>query len=231
MSTVYKYFYTIKYEVIIMKWDEDAQALTRLGMMSDWQEFQGFDARKVMKEIEPFKDDWKRYNPNKPNNRWGLSVTSIDGGLSGIPDLTSLKNYEQETGIVVNNQDIVVPTKVWTQSEELSRLLLPWERWITRCHFLRMDRGGFFPDHFDINKHDSSYDEIRLTAFVNVNEYHFKWLYDDKIVKCNNGSLWYFNGNKRHCVFSTKDDMIIIVICLHWDRDLFTYMLDNGICS
>ena len=32
-------------------------------------------------------------NPNKPNNRWGLSVTSIDGGLHG-KQLTSLGDYE-----------------------------------------------------------------------------------------------------------------------------------------
>ena len=214
-----------------MIYNEDSQALSRLNTMSDWQEFEGFNAKKLLKEIEPFKDDWKRYNPNKPNNRWGLSITSLDGELSGIPDLTSFKNYEQETGIRLHNHDIVTPTRVWRESPQLQKLLMPWEQWVTRAHFLRLDRGGFFPDHFDINKHDSSYDEIRLTAFVNVNEYGLKWIYDDKIIKCNSGSMWYFNGNKRHCVFSTKDDMIIIVICLRWDKELFTYMLDEGIVS
>lgn len=214
-----------------MKWDENAQAMTRLSMMSDWQEFEGFNSNKMLKEIEPFKDQWKRYNPNKPNNRWGLSITSMDGGLSGVPDLTSLKTYEIETGVRLTNHDIVTPTLVWEESKELQKLLEPWKKWVTRCHFLRMDRGGFFPDHFDINKQDTSYDEIRLTAFVNVNEYSFKWIYDDKIIKCNNGSLWYFNGSKRHSVFSTKDGMMIIVICLAWDKELFDYMVNAGLVS
>jgi hypothetical protein len=212
-------------------YDETTQAINRLNSMSDWQEFSGFNSHKMMEEIKPFDNDWKRYNPNKPNNRWGLSVTSLDGGLSGVPDLTSLKTYEEETGIKLKNHDIVTPTRVWKESDELQKLLLPWERWVTRAHFLRMDRGSFFPDHFDINKHDPDYDEIRLTGFVNTNEYGLKWIYDDRIIKGQSGTLWYFNGSKRHSVFSTHDNMIILVVCLHWDKELFHYMVDNGYVS
>ena len=214
-----------------MEWNEDTQAMTRLSMMVDWQEFPGFDAQKMLREIEPFKDHWKRYNPNKPNNRWGLSITSMDGGLSGVPDLTSLKHYEEETGIRLTNHDITTQTLVWEESEEVQRVLEPWKKWVTRCHFLRMDRGGFFPEHFDVNKLDPTYDEIRLTAFVDVNEYDFKWIYDDKVIKKNSGSVWYFNGNKRHSVFSTKDGMIIMVICLAWDAELFAKMIKHALVS
>ena len=84
----------------------------RLKSMADWQEFAGFNAKKIKQELEPFENDWVRYNPKKPNNRWGLSVTSLDGGLSGIPDLTSLKDWELQTGEVLNNHDIVTPTRV-----------------------------------------------------------------------------------------------------------------------
>ena len=37
--------------------------------------------------------DWVKYNPRKDVNRWGLSITSLDGGLSGVPDLDSLYEY------------------------------------------------------------------------------------------------------------------------------------------
>tara|TARA_B100001057_G_C22729505_1_gene903164 strand:+ start:556 stop:834 length:279 start_codon:yes stop_codon:yes gene_type:complete len=90
-----------------MLYDENTQAINRLNSMSDWQEFKGFNSHKMMEELKPFNNDWKRYNPNKPNNRWGLSITSLDGGLSGIPDLTSLKTYEEETGIKLKNHDII----------------------------------------------------------------------------------------------------------------------------
>ena len=203
----------------------------RLQSMSDWQEFHGFSANRIKEELKPFENDWVRYNPKKPNNRWGLSVTSLDGGLSGIPDLTSLKDWELQTGEVLANHDITTPTRVWTESEHLSQMLEPWKQWITRCHFLRMDRGSFFPDHHDINKSDLSYDEVRLTAFIDCDEYNFKWIYDDKIVKCNPGSMWYFNANKRHSVHSTRDGVIILVICLAFDKDLFLYMQDAGLVS
>ena len=82
--------------------------------------------------------------------------------------------------------------------------------------------------HFDVNKHNFEYEEIRLVGFVNANEYHFKWIYDDKLIKGNSGSLWYFNGNKRHSVFSMKDGIMLLVICLKFDKDLFLHMLDYG---
>ena len=208
--------------------NNDEKALARLYTMSDWIEFPGFNSKKLLEEIKPFDGDWKRYNPKKPNNRWGLSVTSIDGGLHGVPDLTSLRDWEIQTGQEIHNHDIIVPTPVYKESKELQKILEPWARWLGRCHFLRMDRGSFFPDHFDVNKHNFEYEEIRLVRFVNANEYHFKWIYDDKLIKGNSGSLWYFNGNKRHSVFSMKDGIMLLVICLKFDKDLFLHMLDYG---
>ena len=204
-------------------------AMNRLSMMSDWQELSSFDSRKILKEIEPFKNDWKKYNPKKEgNNRWGLSVTSLDGGLSGVPDLTSLLDYEKQTGITLHNHDLNTPTDVWKNSEELSKLLEPWKKWLTRCHFLRLDKGGYFPDHYDINKHDFGYEEIRFVGFVKANEYSFKWVYDSSIFKGNSGSLWYFNANKRHSVYSTQNGTILLVMCLSFDKELFLKMVDTA---
>jgi len=212
------------------KMNSSDKALVRLSMMSDWQELQNFNAKKLLKEIEQFKDDWKPYNPKKPNNRFGLSVTSIDGGLSGIPDLTSLRDYELQTGKKVQNIDLNVPTEVYKQSEELQTILEPFKPWLTRSHFLRIDRGGFFPDHFDVAQAGNyANDEIRLIGLVNANEYQFKWIYDDKIINKNNGSLWYCNVSKRHSVFSTLDGMILLIICLgHWEEKLFSTLLDQA---
>ena len=114
----------------------------------------------IISKLKQFDNDWSKYNPRKNINRWGLSVTSFDGGLSGYPDLDSLLNYEQETGITLHNHQCTVPTLVWEECEELKRFLEPWKKWVTRCHFLRMDKGSYFPDHYDVNKHDFSYDEV-----------------------------------------------------------------------
>ena len=56
----------------------------------------------------------------------------------------------------------------------------------------------------------------------------FKWIYDDRVIKGNQGTLWYFNGNKRHSVFSFKDGIILLVMCLKFDKHLFQKMLDYG---
>ncbi len=209
--------------------NDNDKALLRLNTMSDWIELNpGFKKDKLLEELKPFKNDWKKYNPTKINNRWGLSVTSIDGGLHGVPDLASLRDWELQTGEVVHNHDLNVPTPVWEQCPTLQQILEPWKPWLGRCHFLRMDRGSFFPEHFDINKEDYSYDEVRFVGFVKCNEYDFKWIYDDKVIKGRPGTLWYFNGNKRHSVFSFKDDMILLVMCLKFDKDLFKKILDYG---
>lgn len=211
--------------------NDNDKALLRLNTMSDWIELSpGFKKDKLLEELKPFENDWKRYNYNekKLNNRWGLSVTSIDGGLHGVPDLTSLRDWELQTGKVVHNHDLNVPTPVWGECPTLIKLLEPWKPWLGRCHFLRMDRGSYFPEHFDINKEDYSYDEVRFVGFVKCNDYDFKWIYDDKVIKGNSGSLWYFNGNKRHSVFSFSDGIILLVMCLKFDKDLFQKMLEYG---
>ena len=210
--------------------NDDDKALLRLSTMSDWIEFPSFKKDKLLEELKPFEKDWKRYNYNtkKPNNRWGLSVTSIDGGLHGVPDLSSLRDWEIQTGEVIHNQDLNVPTDVWKKCPTLQTILEPWKKWLGRCHFLRMDRGSYFPEHFDINKEDYSYDEVRFVGFVKCNEYDFKWIYDDKVIKGNSGSLWYINGNKRHSVFSFSDGIVLLVMCLKFDKELFQKMLEYG---
>ena len=212
--------------------NDNDKALLRLNTMSDWIELNpGFKKDKLLEELKPFKNDWKKYNPTKINNRWGLSVTSIDGGLHGVPDLASLRDWELQTGEVVHNHDLNVPTPVWGECPTLIKLLEPWKPWLGRCHFLRMDRGSFFPEHFDINKEDYSYDEVRFVGFVKCNEYDFKWIYDDKIFAGESGSFWYFNASKRHSVFSTENGMMLLVVCMNFDEELYIKMLDTAIIT
>ena len=200
----------------------------RLHTMGDWLEMQSFDHRAVINEIEPFKDVWRPYNVKKPNNRWGLSITSLDGGLSGIPDLDSLYEYNKRNNTNINNQDINKYTEVYNKSSTLQSIIRPWKPWLGRCHFLKLNAGGYFPEHYDINKLDYSYDDIRLIAFVNNNDkYTMKFLYEDKLMEVKEGSLYWFNASKRHSVFSMTDNCIMIVFCLKFDEKLFETILDQ----
>ena len=195
---------------------KDQQALSRLLSMGDWLEMESFNSGRLMKDLEPYKDTWKPYNIRKPNNRWGLSITSLDGGLSGIPDLDSLYQYNLKHGTDVKNHDIKTYTEVYNNSPELQNIIAPWKPWLGRCHYLKLDSGGFFPEHYDINKLDYDFDDIRLIGFVsNTNKMTMKFLYEDRVMNVRNGSLYYFNANKSHSVFSTKDGCIMSVSYTH----------------
>lgn len=203
-------------------------AYTRLHTMGDWLEMKSFRANRIMEELEQFKDDWKPYNIRKPNNRWGLSITSLDGGLGGIPDLDSLYEYNKKHNVEIKNQDISTYTEVYEKSPTLQNIIDPWKPWLGRCHFLKLNAGGYFPEHYDINKLDYSYDDIRLIAFVNnTSKYTMKFLYEDRLMEVENGSLYWFNASKRHSVFSMQDDCIMIVFCLKFDEKLFETIIDQ----
>jgi len=200
----------------------DEKAYTRLHTMGDWLEMKGFDDKKVMEELIPYRHAWKPYNVRKPNNRWGLSITSLDGGLEGIPDLDSLSEYNKQHNTKINNQDVNTYTEVYKNSPTLQGIIEPWKPWLGRCHFLKLNAGGYFPEHYDINKLDYSYDDTRLIAFVNnSSKYTMKFLYEDNLMEVENGSLYWFNASKRHSVFSMTDDCIMIVFCLKFDKKLF----------
>lgn len=203
-------------------------AYTRLHTMGDWLEMKDFNASKIMNELLPYKDAWKPYNAKKPNNRWGLSITSLDGELSGIPDLDSLYEYNKRHNTDIKNYDINTFTEVYYNSPTLQQVVDPWKPWLGRCHFLKLNAGGYFPEHYDINKLDFSYDETRLIAFVNnTSKYTMKFLYEDKLMEVQNGSLYWFNANKRHSVFSMQDDCIMIVFCLKFDEHLFEKIINE----
>ena len=189
---------------------------------------QDFNSTKLLTEIEQFKDDWKPYNVKKPNNRWGLSITSLDGKLSGIPDLDSLSEYNNRHGTTLTNHDINTYTNVYSTSPELQKIIEPWKPWLGRCHYLKLNSGGFFPEHYDINKLDYTYEDVRLVGFVNRNSKDtMKFIYEDTVMNVKEGSLYYFNASKRHSVFSMSDDCIMLVFCLKFDAKLFETMIDQ----
>ena len=72
--------------------------LTRLG------DFYALNRRlenedEVIHRLEESTHLWRKYNPKKnKNGRYGISLTSLDGGDSGIPDLDSIREFNEENG-------------------------------------------------------------------------------------------------------------------------------------
>lgn len=140
-----------------------------------------------------------RYNPRKDINRWGLSITSLDGGLSGIPDLDSLRQYNLENNTSYNEKDFIEPTLVM-EDEGLQKIMSPWKDHLFRCHILKLGPGGFFPPHRDIiTPYPSSF---RLIAPLKDTGNNF-FILDGKILQWNMGSLYYINTAKTHTLFNS----------------------------
>ena len=83
-----------------------------------------------------------QYNPRKKVDREGLSITSLDGGLSGIPDLDSLREYNlntvQTTTKKIQNQNSVA------DYPELKNILDIFGDSMFRCHILKLNPVDIF---------------------------------------------------------------------------------------
>ena len=63
--------------------------------------------------LSDYQSSWVQYNRKKPHiKRFGLSLTSLDGGLSGIPDLDSVKEYNELHKVSYDEKDFNVRTPV-----------------------------------------------------------------------------------------------------------------------
>ena len=162
------------------------------------------------KELTHFNNDWKTYNPRKPNNRQGLSVTSLDGHLSGIPDLDSLFEYNKLHSTSVTEADINVKTPVAHAVKTLQPLLESFDT-LGRSHFIRLNKGGFFPPHRDGKILGVTCFRI-LTMCHNCNPGQFVFLYENKKVILEPGRPYFINTRKEHSVFSYVDNSVQLVL-------------------
>ncbi len=120
------------------------------------------DKAKTVLEKHP---GWVQYNPRKSINRKGLSVTSLDGGFSGIPDLDSLREYNILNNTNYTELDFKNRTSIINHIPELNQLLDAFPDH-GRCHFLKLDQGGFFPPHRDNGTSSSLPFTFRLFKIV-----------------------------------------------------------------
>ena len=100
----------------------------------------------IQKELEPYSQLWKPYNPRKHGGREGLSITSLDGGFSGVPDLDSTREYEEKNNTILSEMMFNKKTQA---ANIMETYMKPFEGHIGRSHFIKMDNGGHFPPHRD----------------------------------------------------------------------------------
>ena len=168
------------------------------------------DIKQLEKELSQFENDWKQYNPRKPNNRQGLSITSLDGKLSGVPDLDSLFEYNKQHNTNINEVDITVKTPVASNISVIQRLLDVFDT-LGRSHFIRLNKGGFFPPHRDGKILDITCFRV-LTLCHNCTPSQFTFMHEDKIIKLEPGRPYFINTRKMHSVFSYVDNSVQCVL-------------------
>jgi len=169
---------------------------------------------------------WKYYQPHKPGyNRYGLSVTSLDGGYSGEPDLMSLREYYQRTGKSYTEIDFKKRTSIVEFLPELNELLDFFEPGLGRTHFIRLDKGGFFPPHRD-NGAVPNVESFRILVPINnfgVND--CKFILDEKIVNLQTGYFYFINTSKIHSIFSFVDNCSMLVLNVNHTTSILEKMV------
>lgn len=167
-------------------------------------------------ELEGFAGDWKPYNPGKGDfKRQGLSLTSLDGGLSGVPDLTSLREHNFQNGTQYNELSFRRPTPVFDACPSLQSLLMPLRESLGRCHFLKFGTGGFFPFHRDSVGFRT---DTVFRIFVPLYRHSprdFVFLYGDQRIHLEPGRPYFINTVKEHAVFSFDEESLHLVLNVH----------------
>ena len=167
------------------------------------------NSKKLLEEINGF--EWKRYNPRKNVERYGLSVTSENGELDG-KDLDSLYELSKETGKVYSEDSFTSLTPVYHKSKEVQKLVDPYKPWLCRTHFLNFRKGGYFPPHRDSYKFGEQKFMRLIVPIKKCNPSWLYFMYEDKILNFNRGYTYFLNTNKQHHIFSFSNDSTMLVM-------------------
>jgi len=154
--------------------------------------------------------EYVRYNPRKDINRFGLSLTSYDGGVTGVPDLDSLYQYNTENKTSYEEYDFKTFTPVYNY-EDLRNVIRPIESYLFRSHILKLGSGGYFPPHRDYRGMDI--DSFRIIIpLENMNPPSFTFIIDNQIQYWNDGSLYFVDTAKMHYLFNANSNPVYMVV-------------------
>lgn len=168
------------------------------------------DVNEFSSQVIEFNNSWLPYNPSKDIKREGLSLTSLDGKMSGRPDLDSLLEHYRETGVAYSEEDFKLPTKAYEKLKSLHSLFQSFPK-VGRSHLIKFGAGGFFPPHRDA--YGSLPKCFRIVSFLtNCTSDTVYLTHDGETLNLNQGSVYYLDTRKIHAVFSFVDNAIILVM-------------------
>jgi hypothetical protein len=191
--------------------------------------FYSWDCNKITSILNAH-PGWKIYQPHKPGyNRFGLSVTSLNGGYSGEPDLYSLREYNAMHNTNYTEADFTARTSIVDMIPNLNEFLDFWGEGLGRTHFLRLDKGGFFPPHRD-NGAIISVPSFRILIPIhNFGENDMKWIHEDKMLNLTVGETYFINTTKQHSLFSFVDNCLMLVLNVYHSPAILNRMVHHVI--
>lgn len=197
--------------------------LTRYG--SCYRLTSNLNEKKVISELKPFDNEWKKYNPRHRVERYGLSITSLDGNFSGIPDLDSLLQYNRENQTHYTELDFTKKTQVY---DKVSGCLGLFEPYLCRSHVIKLCNGGFFPMHRDANDIDI-YSFRLFIPLQNCNPPTMFFILNKEILNFEYGYLYFIDTCLEHVVFnaSYSKEATFIVANIKLTNESVQLVLDN----
>lgn len=180
------------------------------------------DMDQLEEELSAFSDKWIQYNPGKhANPRLGLSVTSLDGGMSGVPDLLSIYEWSKETGRKVSECDFNVPTEAYRHCQSIHALFEPFLSHLGRSRFIKFQPGGHFPPHRDGSVSFQIPDYFRILVPLNKTGHdRFHFVLDGKLVEYESGRPYLFNALKTHSVVSFASEAMTLALSVRLTQEM-----------
>jgi hypothetical protein len=177
------------------------------------------------RELESVRSSWHPYNPRKTGyNRFGLSLTSLDGGASGIPDLDSLREFNRLNQTNYHELDFRTRTAAYQKLSALHSVFEVFGKFVGRSHLLRFDRGGFFPPHRD--GYDST--DACFRVFIPLSgcdPTRYAFTLDGVTLNLQRGQAVLIDTRRTHSVFSFSDGVISLVMNVELNSDSYALAL------
>jgi hypothetical protein len=186
------------------------------------------DLNQIDEELKFFANRWVQYNPEKAYNpRHGLSLTSLDGGMTGVPDLFSIYEWSKQTGKKVSERDFNVPTEAYSRCHSVHALFQPFMPNVGRCRLVRFQPGGHFPPHRDGSVNYQIPDYFRILVPLNrTGDDRFHFVHDGKLVNYEPGRPYLFNALKTHSVVSFESDVVTLAMSVALKQETVAKAID-----
>lgn len=180
-------------------------------------------------EIKAFESHWMPYNTRKPGyNRFGLSVINKSGQLNEGSDLDSLHEQQRENpnATKITETDFNQMTEVFEKCPSIHPLVNAFYPDLGRSHFIRLDKGGYFPPHRDSLGLIPSTFRI-LVPCLNCETHQFVFLLNGQRIFLNPGQAYFLNTRIEHAVFSFANQSSQLVLNVPINEKTVRTVIEN----